>query len=317
MTNKIKRKIKNAKDFGRVGVLLGGTSAEREVSLNSGNAVLAGLLRNKINAHAVDIGDSPIEQMQQEKFDRVFIVLHGRGGEDGVIQAILQSLNLPYTGSNVQGSAIAMDKLRTKLMWLGLNLPTPEFVIMRQREDLAQVKQKVGFPCIIKPIHEGSSIGMAKVDSETELEPAWIEASKYDYEIIAERWIAGGEYTCSILDKEALPLIKMETPNTFYDYDAKYQSSTTLYHCPCGLDSKKEKEMQEIAVQAFAACGASGWGRVDYMMDESGQPWLIEANTVPGMTDHSLVPMAAKQAGYDFDELVWRILESSFTSDGN
>jgi len=308
------RTITEADQFGRVAVLYGGTSAEREVSLNSGKAVLAALCRNGVDAYGIDTTDQPIEQMQADSIDRVFIVLHGRGGEDGVIQAILQSLNLPYTGSGVQGSALAMDKLRTKLLWLGMKLPTPDFVILSQQQDLALVNEAVGFPCIIKPIHEGSSIGMSKVDKLENLEPAWKEAAKYDREVIAERWITGGEYTCAILNNEALPLIKMETPNTFYDYEAKYNSTSTQYHCPCGLAVEKEKEMQDIALLAFDACGASGWGRVDFMMDEQNQAWLIEANTVPGMTDHSLVPMAAKQAGYDFDELVWRILESSFNS---
>ena len=314
MTNSavMPRTITDAKQFGKVAVLFGGTSAEREVSLNSGNAVLAALLRNQIDAVGIDVGKNPVSQLQGQGFDRVFIVLHGRGGEDGVMQALLQTLGLPYTGSGVLGSALAMDKLRTKLLWQGLGLPTPEFSILREHADLANVKSEVGFPCIMKPIHEGSSIGMSKVESEDQLEPAWNEASKYDHEIIVERWITGGEYTCSILGGHALPLIKMETPNTFYDYEAKYKSNTTKYLCPCGLDAEIEGRMQALALAAFIGVEASGWGRVDFMLDESKQPWLIEANIIPGMTDHSLVPMAAKQAGYDFDELCWRILETSF-----
>lgn len=306
------RKIKNSSDFGRVAVLYGGTSAEREVSLDSGQAVLAGLKRSDIDAFGIDIGAQVINQLQQHEFDRAFIVLHGRGGEDGVIQAVLQSMGCPYTGSRMQGSALAMDKLRTKLVWTSLGIPTPPFVYAKTLTDFQKVESQVGFPCIVKPVHEGSSIGMSKVDKPEQLQPAGELAFRYDTEVIVERWVSGGEYTVAILGNEALPIIKLETPNQFYDYEAKYKTDTTRYLCPCGLPENEEQSLRQQGLDAFAVLGTKGWGRIDFMRDEQGKSWLIEANTVPGMTSHSLVPMAARQAGYDFDELVWRILESSF-----
>ena len=304
--------ITDAKEFGKVAVLMGGQSAEREVSLNSGKAVLAGLQRGGINAHAVDPGDNIVEDLKSGQFDRAFIILHGRGGEDGVIQAVLETLAIPYTGSGVQASALAMDKLRTKLLWLGAELPTPAFVVLENEQSLSQVEPKLGFPVIVKPVHEGSSIGISRAENEQELIAAWKEAAKYDSEIIAEAWVTGGEYTATILNDEALPIVKMETDSEFYDYEAKYLSNDTRYLCPCGLDSDKEKAMQAMALKAFKALGARGWGRIDFMLNEQGEPGLIEANTVPGMTDHSLVPMAAKQAGISFDQLVWKILQTTF-----
>ena len=297
--------------FGKVAVLLGGTSAEREVSLNSGNAVLAGLRRKGVDAHGVDVrGPGDVIGLVEQGFDRAFIVLHGRGGEDGQIQGALQTLGIPYTGSGVMGSAIAMDKYRSKLVWKGLAMPTPPFQVLREEADLARAAE-LGFPLMIKPAHEGSSVGMSKVNNAGQLDAAWQEARKYDGLVIAEKWITGSEYTAGVLDGEPLPMIRLETPHEFYDYDAKYRAGDTGYHIPCGLEAAKEQEAQQIALQACEAIGVSGWGRVDLMMDEAGNFWLIEVNTVPGMTDHSLVPMAAKASGIDFDELVYRILHQT------
>jgi D-alanine-D-alanine ligase len=240
----------------------------------------------------------------------VFIVLHGRGGEDGQIQGALATMGLPYTGSGVLGSALGMDKYRCKLAWRGCGLPTAEFALLRSEADLAGAAE-IGFPLMIKPAHEGSSIGMARADDAPGLESAWREAVRYDGLVIAERWIFGPEYTCALLGGEALPLIKLETPRDFYDYEAKYLADSTRYICPCGLDPEVEARLQQMSVNAFDAIGASGWGRVDFMLDGDGSPSLLEVNTVPGMTDHSLVPMAAKARGVGFDELVWRILETS------
>ena len=301
--------------FGKVAVLMGGTSAEREVSLNSGRAVLDGLLRQGVDAHAVDItGPQEIVELYQDSYERAFIVLHGRGGEDGQIQGALQTLGISYTGSGVMGSAIAMDKYRTKLMWGGVGLPTPDYQLLRNPSDL-KLAAALGFPLMIKPANEGSSIGMSRVTTEGELDKAWRVAREYDPIVIAERWITGSEYTVSILGGDALPVIRLETPNEFYDYEAKYQSNETGYHIPSGLDPVSEQQAQVLALEAFDAVGASGWGRVDMMIDEAGGMWLIEANTVPGMTDHSLVPMAAKSQGIGFDELVWKILQQTMGHD--
>jgi len=297
--------------FGKVAVLLGGTSAEREVSLKSGNAVLEGLRRKGVDAHGIDIREAAdVIGLVEQGFDRAFIVLHGRGGEDGQIQGALQILGIPYTGSGVMGSAIAMDKYRSKLVWKGLGLPTPPFHVLQEESDLA-IAAALGFPLMIKPAHEGSSVGMSKVNDDSQLDAAWQEASKFDSLVIAEKWITGSEYTAAVLDGEPLPLIRLETPREFYDYDAKYKTGDTGYHIPCGLDEEKEREAQQIALLACDALGVTGWGRADLMMDRDGNFWLIEVNTVPGMTDHSLVPMAAKAKGIDFDELVYRILHQT------
>ena len=298
-------------DFGKVAVLMGGWSAEREVSLKSGQAVLDALLSRGVDAVGIDVNRNIVTTLQQAGIDRAFNIVHGRGGEDGVIQGALETLGIPYTGSGVLASALSMDKLRTKQLWRGAGLPTPPFEILREGFDSEKVVEKLGLPIMVKPAHEGSSIGMSKVNRLDELLPAWRLAKEYDEDILAESWITGSEYTASILGHEALPLIKLETAKDFYDYEAKYVSDDTQYICPCGLDDSKESELQAMAIEAFDALGSNGWGRVDFMLDSNGNPWLLESNTLPGMTDHSLVPMAAKQAGISFDELVIRILQLS------
>lgn len=298
--------------LGKVAVLLGGRAAEREVSLKSGAAVLAALARLGVEAEALDPDEEVLVKLRAGGFDRAFIILHGRGGEDGVIQGALETIGLPYTGSGVLGSALGMDKYRTKLVWEGRGLPTAASVMLRGEADLARAAD-LGFPLMVKPAHEGSSIGMARVEDPAALAAAWQAARAYDSEVLAERWIQGAEYTCAILGREALPLIRLETPHAFYDYDAKYRAESTRYHCPCGLPEAEERRLQDLALAAFDAAGAGGWGRVDLMVDMDGRPFLLEINTVPGMTDHSLVPMAARVAGLDFDALVLRILETSLT----
>lgn len=306
-----KRRVTNPADFGRVAVLMGGNSAEREVSLKSGGAILEALKKRGVDAYGIDTRDNVFERLG-EGFDRVFIALHGRGGEDGVMQGTLQLLGLPYTGSGVLASALGMDKLRTKRMWLGSELPTPEYAVLGPDTDLEGVVARLGLPLIVKPVHEGSSIGMSKVERAGNLAAARDVALGYDSEVIAERWITGKEYTVAVLSDEALPPIRLETPHAFYDYTAKYQSDSTRYHCPSGLSLEAEAELKSLALSAFRAIGAVGWGRIDVMQDAEGRFYLIEANTVPGMTDHSLVPMAAQAADIDFETLVWRVLESSF-----
>jgi len=297
--------------FGKVAVLMGGNSAEREVSIESGSAVLAALLRQGIDAHGFDTGDVPMTGLLHQQFDRAFIALHGRGGEDGVIQGALQTLGLPYTGSGVSASALAMDKALTKRVWRDNGLLTPDFIVIKSSADLERVSTELGFPVMVKPVHEGSSCGATKVKQVAELQAAWEKARSLDNSVIVERWVTGMEYTAAILGRRVLPLIKLETPREFYDYEAKYLAETTRYICPCGLSSEREAELAVIVLAAFDAIGADGWGRIDFIVDDSGRPWLIELNTVPGMTSHSLVPMAARQAGIDFDTLVKIILESS------
>jgi len=309
--------IKNPSEFGKVAVLLGGTAAEREVSLNSGNAVYQALKAGGVDAVAIDVTANPIDALAGQRFDRVFNVIHGRGGEDGVLQALLEALGLPYTGSGVLASALAMDKLRTKLCWQGAGLPTPRWFLLTGDQDLDTCINALGFPVIVKPAQEGSSIGMSKAHNREELAAALKLASQYRCDVYAEQWIQGQEYTIGMLNGEALPAIRLETPHTFYDFDAKYRANTTQYHCPCGLDNEREKELQALALKACQTVGVSGWGRVDAFIDDSGRLQLIEVNTVPGMTDHSLVPMAAKAVGIDFQELVWRILETSMVASGD
>lgn len=299
-----------ASDFGRVAVLMGGWAAEREISLISGKAVFAGLQRKGVDVTAVDVGRDIVDVLNKGEFSRVFNVVHGRGGEDGVLQGVLETLQIPYTGCGVMSSALSMDKSRTKRMWQSYGLPTPAFVMLYSKDDLGSAME-LGFPLMIKPIHEGSSLGMQRADNPAELHAAWMNASQYDKAVMAERWVTGAEYTVGILADQALPLIKLETDNQFYDFDAKYNSDDTRYLVPCGLDAAHEKELQVLAMQAFDALGGEGWGRVDLMLDTEGYPWLIELNTVPGMTSHSLVPKAANAQGIEFDDLVWKILEQT------
>lgn len=303
--------INKPEEFGRVAVMMGGSAAERPVSLKSGTAVYEALKRKGVDAVAIDVTGSPIEALAGQKFDRVFNIIHGRGGEDGVLQGVLEVMGIPYTGSGVMASALTMDKLRTKLCWQGYGLATPLWCLLKSEEDIDGCIETLGFPVIVKPAQEGSSIGMSKAGNREELLEALKLASAYRCDVYAEAWVTGKEYTVAILNGKALPIIRLETPNAFYDYEAKYQATTTQYHCPCGLSADEELKLGNLAVKAGEVVGIEGWARVDVFIADSGQYQLIEINTVPGMTDHSLVPMAAKQAGIDFDELVWRILETS------
>jgi len=302
---------KLVRQLGRVAVLLGGESAEREVSLKSGRQVLDALSRAGVDAHPVDPTDDGLRPLMDGGYDRVFVVLHGRGGEDGVIQGALEMLGLPYTGSGVLASALAMDKLRCKQLFQGVGLPTPAFALLEARSNWEQVVDRLGLPLFVKPALEGSSIGVTKVTETAALPGAWASAVRHGRTVIAERFCDGAEFTVALLAGEALPVIRLETPHTFYDYDAKYLADDTRYLCPCGLSAEAEQQLQSLAQQAFAAVGAQGWGRVDLMTDAEGNPWLLEVNTVPGMTDHSLVPLAARVAGIDFEELVLRILAAT------
>ncbi len=300
---------------GRVAVLMGGRSAERAISLQSGGAVLAALQRQGVEAEAVDLDEGVLERLRRGGFERVFIALHGRGGEDGQIQGALETLRIPYTGSGVLGSALAMDKLSAKRMWLATGVPTPSFVVLARGFDAEAVVAELGLPLMVKPAREGSSLGVAKVDQAQALYAAWEAASRLDERVIAERWVTGREYTCAVLAGEPLPMIRLETPRAFYDYEAKYHDDRTRYIVPCGLPEALERELQALALTAFQALEARGWGRVDLLLDERRRPWFIEVNTVPGMTDHSLVPMAARAAGIDFDALVLRVLATARLSD--
>ena len=298
-------------DFGKVAVILGGWSAEREVSLNSGAEVLEGLLSQGVDAHAVDADRDVVETIKAGGFDRVFNILHGRGGEDGVLQGALELQQIPYTGCGVMASAISMDKLMTKRIWTGSGLSTPAFAMLDDDTDFDQVVADYGLPLMVKPADEGSSVGMTKVTSADQLPGAYQNASQYDCQVFAEQWVDGTEYTISIVGDTVLPIIRVETDSQFYDYEAKYQSDDTRYFCPCGLEAEAEKTMQQLAKQAFDILGAKDWGRIDLMQDADGKAWLIELNTAPGMTSHSLVPKAAAAAGISFGELVVKILETS------
>ena len=297
--------------FGKVAVLLGGRSAEREVSLKSGALVLNALRERGVDAHAFDPAERGIEDLIEGGFARAFIALHGRFGEDGTLQGALEWLGLPYTGSGVLGSALAMDKLRTKLLWQASGVPTPPWELLAPDADFKAVSARLGLPLMVKPVNEGSSIGMSKVRAAGHLEEAFALAVNYDRAVIAEKFIEGTELTAGILGEQALPLIRLETPREFYDYEAKYIADDTRYLVPCGLPPEREREIQALCLKAFRVLGCSGWGRVDLMLDRDGKPWLLEVNTAPGMTDHSLVPMAARAAGLSYEDLCLRILEAS------
>lgn len=297
--------------FGKVAVLYGGWSAERPVSLKSGAAVLKVLQDSGVDAHGIDVDRNIIQTLQAGQFDRVFNILHGAGGEDGVVQGALEILGLPYTGCGVMASAISMDKLMTKRVWLGAGLPTPAYRELTATTDFAAVVAELGLPLMVKPATEGSSIGLSKVKVAEDLPQAYAKAAQCSKTVIAEQWITGGEYTAGMVAGRSLPLIRLEVPGEFYDYEAKYLRDDTRYHCPCGLAADAEQTMQQLAQQAFAAVGGRGWGRVDMMRDVTGKAWLIEVNTNPGMTDHSLVPMGARAVGWDFNTLVLRILETT------
>lgn len=295
-------------EFGKVAVLCGGQSAERAVSLKSGAAVLAALRSSGVEAYAFDPAERPLHELRSEKFDRVFIALHGRFGEDGTVQGALEMLGIPYTGSGVLASALAMDKWRTKLVWRAAQLPIPDFELLAENSDWAAVVAQLGLPLFVKPANEGSSVGINKVNIINDLDKYYKIAREYDALVIAEQYMGGGEYTAAVLNGRALPVIKIEPATEFYDYEAKYIRDDTRYLCPCGLSEEQETAMQRLALQAFALIGGQGWGRVDFLRDAEGRAYLLEVNTSPGMTDHSLVPMAARQAGIAFEQLVLQIL---------
>lgn len=292
--------------FGKVAVLMGGTSAERKVSLKSGAGVLAALQRQGVDAHAFDPAEQPLDALKG--YDRAFIALHGRYGEDGTIQGALDLMGIPFTGPGVMASAVGMDKFRTKLIWQAAGLPVPEYAMLGADSNFDEVEEQLGLPLFVKPVREGSSIGVSMVTTEGGLRAAWQEAARHDPLVIAEAGVMGGEYTVGILGDRALPIIKIEPTTAFYDYDAKYFRDDTRYLCPCGLPAEKEAEIQAGALKAFQVLGGKGWGRVDFLMDEAGRYYFLEVNTSPGMTDHSLVPMAARVAGMDYDQLVLQVL---------
>jgi len=293
--------------FGKVAVLFGGTSAEREVSLNSGSRVLAALQGQGIDAHAFDPAFQPLDALKG--YDRAFIALHGRHGEDGTIQGALEVMHIPYTGSGVLASALAMDKFRTKLMWRVAGLAIPDYALLTADSDFSEIEEELGLPLFVKPAREGSSIGITKVKERGGLKAAYEEAARHDPLVIAEKGVMGGEYTVGIIGDEAMPIIKIEPATEWYDYEAKYNRDDTRYLCPCGLPEAKEMEIRKGALEAFRILGGRGWGRVDFLMDEEGNHYFLEANTAPGMTDHSLVPMAARVAGLEYPALVRRVLE--------
>jgi len=307
-----RERISNPADFGRVAVLMGGWSAEREVSLWSGQGVLGALRARGVDAHPVDPDRQSILTLGSQGFDRVFNILHGTGGEDGTVQAVLELIGLPYTGSGVLASALAMDKLRSKRMWKAESLPTPDYLHLATAEDAARAHEVLGLPLFIKPSAEGSSVGVVKVKRVEDLVAAWHTArGAQGREVLAERFVAGQEYTCAVLDGMALPLIRIEPAAEFYDYHAKYIAEDTRYHCPPGLPEALEAELAALCVKAFELLGCRGWGRVDFMLDAAQRPWLIEVNTNPGMTTHSLVPMAARVSGMSYEDLCWAVLETT------
>jgi len=295
--------------FGKVAVLMGGKSAEREISLMSGNGVLKALRAKGVDAHAFDPAQRDLFELKREGYARCFIALHGRGGEDGTLQGALEMMGMPYTGSGVLGSALAMDKARTKLVWQASGLPTPAYEPLDANSDMKSVAARLGLPLVVKPVQEGSSLGITKVRQAAQMDEAFALAVNYDRVVIAERFVEGPEYTASILGEEALPLIRIEAPKGNYDYQNKYFTDDTKYHCPCGLAPRPEAALKALALQAFRAVGCSGWGRIDLMLDGKKKPWLLEVNTSPGMTGHSLVPMAARAVGIPYEDLCVKILE--------
>jgi D-alanine-D-alanine ligase len=306
------RRATSAQEFGRVAVLFGGDSTEREISLLTGNAVLEALLRRGVDANAFDPRERSLSELVAERVSRVWIALHGPGGEDGTLQGALEYLGVPYTGSGVLGSAVGMDKLRTKRLAHAVGVATADSVVLRGPQDFDVALERLRLPLIVKPATQGSSVGMTKVERESDLAAAYQSAAAVDDNVFAESWISGSEYTVAILRERALPSIRIETPQKFYDYQAKYFRDDTRYFCPSGLSTPAEQHLANLALAAFEAAGAEGWGRADFMMDASGRPLLLEINTVPGMTSHSLVPMAARAVDLSFDELVWQVLETSF-----
>jgi D-alanine-D-alanine ligase len=313
VTNAASRRASSAVQFGKVAVLLGGDSTERDISLLSGNAVLAALLRRGVNAHAFDPLNRPVQDLVSEGFNRVWIALHGPGGEDGAMQGALEWLGVPYTGSGVLASALTMDKLKTKRVVVGAGYAAPEYAVLSSPADLPRALASIGLPMMVKPASQGSSVGITKVKTAAELPRAYAEARAIDPIVFAESFVTGDEYTVGVLHDRGLPSIRIQPATEFYDYQAKYFRNDTQYHCPSGLDAKAEAELQAAALAAFQVTDCAGWGRVDFMRDRASTKfYFIEINTTPGMTDHSLVPMAARQSGIDFDELVWRVLESSF-----
>ena len=306
-------RVTHAAAFGKTAVLLGGDSSEREISLISGKAVLAALRGRGVDAHAFDPQERPIAELESGGFARAFIILHGPGGEDGAMQGALEWLGIPYTGSGVLASALTMDKLKTKRVVVGAGYAAPDYAVLSSPADLPRALERIGLPMMVKPASQGSSVGITKVKTAAELTTAYAEARAVDPLVFAEAFVAGAEYTVGVLQGGALPSIRIQPATEFYDYQAKYFRDDTQYHCPSGIDADAEAELQAAALAAFRVTDCAGWGRVDFMRDPaSGQFYFIEINTTPGMTDHSLVPMAARQSGIDFDELVWRILETSF-----
>jgi len=299
----------DAREFGKVAVLQGGKSAEREISLMSGKNVLEGLRKAGVDAHAFDPAERDLSDLKREGYARAFIALHGRFGEDGTVQGALELLEIPYTGSGVMASALCMDKVRTKLVWLACGLPTPRFEVITEHSNLGAVAKKLGLPLIVKPAHEGSTLGLTKVSAAADLKTAYEHAARYDRLVFAEEFVGGEELTAAFLNDEALPLIRIEAPQGNYDYQNKYFTDDTKYICPCGLPAAEEHRIQQVVMRSAEALGCSGWGRADLIRRADGSISLLEINTSPGMTGHSLVPMAAKVAGLDFQQLVLRILE--------
>jgi len=313
ITKSTARRAKHASDFGKVAVLLGGDSSEREVSLNSGNAVLVALRSRGVDAHGFDPRERPVQALASERFERAWSALHGPGGEDGLMQGALEWLGIPYTGSGVLASSLTMDKLKTKRVVVGAGYVAPEYAVLSDATDLSAAVAAIGLPLMVKPASQGSSVGITKVNTAEEMPRAYAEARAVDPIVFAERFITGDEYTVGVLRNEGLPSIRIKAATEFYDYQAKYLRNDTQYHCPSGLDDEAEAQLQAAALAAFHVTDCYGWGRVDFMRDAATDNfYFIEINTTPGMTDHSLVPMAARQAGMDFAELCWRVLETSF-----